>query len=152
MRISTSKSETMVLSRKRVDCPLRVGEELLLQMEEFKYLRVLFTSEGKMKREIDMWIGAASAVMRTLKRSVVVERELSRKAKLSVYLLIYIPTLTYGHELWVMTERTRMQIQVAEMSFLRRVAEELRHPGGAQSKAITPLRREEPVEVVQASG
>ncbi len=33
-----------------------------------------------------------------------------------------VPTLTYGHELWVMTERTRSQIQVAEMSFLRRVA------------------------------
>ncbi len=29
---------------------------------------------------------------------------------------------SYGHELWVMTERTRSQIQAAKMSFLRRVA------------------------------
>ncbi|KAI3367033.1 hypothetical protein L3Q82_009666 [Scortum barcoo] len=62
MRISTSKSEAMVLDRKRVACPLQVGGEVLPQVEEFKYLGagVLFTSEGKMEREIDRRIGAAS--------------------------------------------------------------------------------------------
>ncbi|KAI3369675.1 hypothetical protein L3Q82_024520 [Scortum barcoo] len=33
-RISTSKSEAMVLDRKRVACPLRVGGEVLPQVEE----------------------------------------------------------------------------------------------------------------------
>ncbi|KAI3371631.1 hypothetical protein L3Q82_024197, partial [Scortum barcoo] len=46
----------------------------------------------------------------------------SKGMKLSIYRSVYVPTLTYGHELWVMTERTRSWIQVAEMSFLRRVA------------------------------
>ncbi len=122
MRISASKSEAMVLSRKRVAFPLQVGGVLLPQVEEFKYLGVLFTSEGRMEREIDRRIGAASAVMRSMYRSVVVKKELSRKAKLSIYRSIYVPTLTYGHELWVMTERTRSRIQAVEMSFLRRVA------------------------------
>ena len=122
MRIRTAKSETMVLSRKRVECTLRVGDEILPQVEEFKYLGVLFTSEGGMEREIDRRIGAAAAVMRTLHWSVVVKKELSRKAKLSIYRSIYIPILTYGHEAWVVTERTRSRIQAAEMSFLRRVS------------------------------
>jgi len=43
-----------------------------------------------MEREMDRRIGAASAVMRALYRSVVV-----------IYRSIYVPTLTYGHELWV---------------------------------------------------
>ncbi|TWW65115.1 R2 Retrovirus-related Pol polyprotein from type I retrotransposable element [Takifugu flavidus] len=64
MKISTSKSEAMVLDRKKVECLLRVKEEILLQVEEFKYLGVLFTSEGRMEREIDRRIGAASAVIR----------------------------------------------------------------------------------------
>ncbi|KAI3377171.1 hypothetical protein L3Q82_009083 [Scortum barcoo] len=85
MRISTSKSEAMVLDRKRVVCPLWVSGEVLPQVEEFKYLGVLFTSEGKMEREIDRRIGAASAVMRLVYRTVVVKKELSRKAKLSIY-------------------------------------------------------------------
>jgi len=79
MRISTSKSETMVLSRKRVEC------SLLSQVEEFKYLGVLFTSEGRMEREIDGRIAAASAVLRALHRPVVAKKELSQKTKLSIY-------------------------------------------------------------------
>ena len=74
MRISTSKSEARVLSWKRVDCLLQVGGESLPQVEEFKYLGVFFMDEGKMEREINRRIGAASAVMRTMKRSVVVKR------------------------------------------------------------------------------
>ncbi|KAI3363843.1 hypothetical protein L3Q82_001452 [Scortum barcoo] len=51
-----------------------------------EYLGALFMSEGKMEREIDMRIGAASAVMRSVyRRTVVVKKELSRKAKLSIY-------------------------------------------------------------------
>ena len=122
MRVSTSKSEAMVLCRKPVDCSLQVGTKCLPQAKEFKYLGVLFTSEGKVEREIDRRIGAAAAVKQALHRSVLVKRELSRKAKLSIYWSVYVPTLTYGHELWVVTERTRSRIQAAEMSFLRRVA------------------------------
>ena len=61
MRISTSKSEAMVLDRKMVACSLRVGGEILPQVEEFKYLGVLFTSEGRMEREIDRRIGEERA-------------------------------------------------------------------------------------------
>ncbi|TWW62719.1 hypothetical protein D4764_04G0013660 [Takifugu flavidus] len=75
-----------------------------------------------MEQEIDRRIGAASGVMWTLHWSIVVKRELGQKAKLSIYRSIFVPTLTYGHELWVMTKRTRSRIQAAEMSFLSRVA------------------------------
>ncbi|XP_063324142.2 cytoglobin-2-like, partial [Pelmatolapia mariae] len=37
MRISTSKSEALVLSWKRVECPLRSRDEFLPQMEVFKF-------------------------------------------------------------------------------------------------------------------
>ncbi|KAK3545441.1 hypothetical protein QTP70_007640 [Hemibagrus guttatus] len=119
MRISTSKCEAMVLDRKKMSCTLQVGGEYLPQVEKFKYLGVLFTSEGRMDREFDRRIGAA--VMRSMYRSVMVKKELSWKAKLSIYQSIYVPSLTYGHELSVITERIRSQIQAAEISFLRRV-------------------------------
>ncbi|KAK3542751.1 hypothetical protein QTP70_001881 [Hemibagrus guttatus] len=92
MRVSTSKSEAMVLDQKKVACTLQVGWEFLPQVQEFKYLGVLFTSEGRMDREIDRRIGAAAAVMRSMYRSVVVKKELSRKAKLSIYQSIFAPT------------------------------------------------------------
>lgn len=42
----------------------------------FQVARGLFKSEGKMGREVDRRIGAAPAVMQTLRGSVVVKREL----------------------------------------------------------------------------
>lgn len=45
-------------------------------------------------------------MLQTLYRSEVVKRELSMKVKL----LIYIPTLTCGHRLWVVTERMRFRV------------------------------------------
>ncbi len=59
MRISTSKSEAMVVDRKQESCPFQVGGEFLPQVEEFKYLGVLLASEGRMEHEIERWIGAA---------------------------------------------------------------------------------------------
>ncbi len=54
--------------------------------------------------------------MQSLHRPVVMKRELSLKAKLSIYQSIYVTTLTCGHELWVMTNRMRLRVQEAEMN------------------------------------
>jgi len=53
MRVNNSKSVAMVLCWKTVECSLWVGSELLPQAKELKYLRVLFTSDGKMERVMD---------------------------------------------------------------------------------------------------
>ena len=67
-------------------------------------------------------IGTAGAVLRSPCHTILMKRELSQKAKLSIYWSIFVPTITYGHEGLVMTERTRSRIQAGERGFLRRVA------------------------------
>lgn len=62
--------------------------ELLSQAKE--RLCVLFTSKGKVEREVDGQFGAAPAAYVP---SLCGEEE--AKAKLWIY---YIPTLTYGHQ------------------------------------------------------
>lgn len=44
------------------------------QVDEFKYLSVLFMHDEKEWRETDRWIGAVAVVMWTLYRSIVVKR------------------------------------------------------------------------------
>ena len=90
-------------------------------IEKFKYLGVAFTSDGRQDEELDTRIGKASAVMKALHRSVAMKRELSKKAKLSVFKTVFVPILTYGHESLVMTERVRSQVQASEMEFLRKI-------------------------------
>ena len=63
----------------------------------------------------------ASSVVRALHHSVVMKRELSKKAKLSVFKTVFVPILTCGHESWVMIERVRSQVQASEMRFLRKI-------------------------------
>jgi len=92
-------------------------------VEKFKYLGVVFTSDGRQIEELDNRMGKASAVMLALQYSVVMKRELSKKAKLSVFKTVFAPILTYGHESWVMKERIRSQVQASEMRFLRRIEE-----------------------------
>lgn len=74
-------------------------------------------SAGKlsMKWEMDKRFGVASGLIRVLYWTVMVEKELSHKLKLSIYCSVYILTLTFEHEeICAVTERT------SEMRFLRR--------------------------------
>ncbi|KAI3359494.1 hypothetical protein L3Q82_013900 [Scortum barcoo] len=50
---------------------------------------VVLLASSSQEREIDRRIGAGSAVMRSVYRTVVVKKALSRKAKLSIYRSIY---------------------------------------------------------------
>jgi len=63
------------------------------------YLWIVFTSDGKLEREMDRQTGASSVVMRMLQRFVVVKRKLSLKAKISIYWSNFVPTFTYVHEI-----------------------------------------------------
>ena len=121
MKISTAKTEVLHLSRNHDQCVLQVNGATLKQVEKFKYLGVAFTSDGRQDEELDTRIGKVSAVMRALHYSVVMKRELSKKAKLSIFKADCVPILTYGHESWVMTKRVRSQVQASEMMFLRRI-------------------------------
>jgi len=59
-----------------------VSENTLQQVETFKYLGVVITSDGSRNKGIDTRIGKANAVLRELYCSVVTKRELSKNAKL----------------------------------------------------------------------
>ena len=54
--------------------------------------------------------------MRALHNLVVMKRELSKEAKLSIFKTVFVPVLTNSHESWVMTERVRSQVQVLRSS------------------------------------
>ena len=73
---------------------LQVNGATLEQVEKFKYLGVAFTSDRRQDEELDTRIGKASAVMRALHYSVVMKRELSKKAKLPIFKAVFVPILT----------------------------------------------------------
>lgn len=82
----------------------------LHQVEEFKCLGMLFTNEERMEREIDTLVSVTSAVLNTLCQSIVIENELSCRAKLSVHQSIY----SYPH-LWSPVLGSDQKNQTADM-------------------------------------
>ena len=63
------------------------------QVEKFKYFGVAFTSDGSQDKTLHTRIGKASTVMRALHYSVVIKRELSKKAKLSIFKTVFVSFL-----------------------------------------------------------
>jgi len=63
---------------------LQVSGNTLQQVEKFKYLGVVFTSDGRRSEEIDTRVGKAITVLRELYHAVVTKRELSSTTKPSV--------------------------------------------------------------------
>lgn len=82
-------------------------------------LWVLFMSEGRGESEIDRWIGVTAVHVDS---APVHHGESAEHETKAPDLPVDLRTITYGHELWVVTERLRSQIQAAKMSFLWRVA------------------------------
>lgn len=65
---------------------------------------------------MDQQIGAKIAVMRI---SSWVKTQMSCKAMLSIYQLIFIPTFIHGHEIWAVSERERYEQSKGVSSALR---------------------------------
>ena len=81
MKIGTAKTEKVHLSRNPK------------QIEKFIYLGVAFTSDVRQDEGLDTRTGKASALMRALHYSVVMKRELPKKAKLSIFKTVFGPFL-----------------------------------------------------------
>ena len=54
MKINTSKTEVLHLSRNPVQCSLQVGGVSLKQVEKFKYLEVACMSDGRQNEELSV--------------------------------------------------------------------------------------------------
>jgi len=82
MKINTKNTEVLCLLTNPRQCMRQVSGNTLQQVEKFKYLGVVFTSDGRRSKEIDTGIGKANAVLRKLCRSVTTKQALSNTAKL----------------------------------------------------------------------
>ena len=96
MKISTAKTEVLHFSKKTDQTALQVNGATLKLVEKCKYLGIAFTSDGRQDEELNIRIGKTGAVTRALHYSVVMKRELSKKAKLSIFKTVSVPILTYS--------------------------------------------------------
>ena len=92
--------------------------QALQQCTNFKYLGVMFNNKSDPQLEITHRINKFNNSLHLL-YPLMKDRNIPRKVKIIIYTSILRPVLTYGHESWTLTTKTRSQIQAAEMRVLR---------------------------------
>lgn len=123
MEINTKKTKTMLISNdEHKKIKVNIKGTTIEQVENMQYLGTTFDKAGKYEEEINSKISKATKIYFGMKKGFINNKEISRKTKMKVYKSIYLPTLLSGCETWVLTEKLQKRLQVAEMKFLRRVA------------------------------
>jgi hypothetical protein len=123
MRISTEKSESVVLQRNgkvKLDKIRLKGEELKTQ-EEFRYLGSIVTKEARIGREIQKRVQQAEGFYQKV-RKLLWNENFPRKCKTLLYHSYFVPILTYGAVTWTTGWKEESRVQAAEMKFLRSIA------------------------------
>ena len=118
--INTKKTKTMVVCREEKIHQITLNNDILEQVDSYKYLGVIIKSNCSLKEELNQRIGKAYKVYGQLGYSFINKRELTRKTKMSIFNSVYCPTLIYGSESWALDSADKSRLQATEMKFLRR--------------------------------
>ena len=53
LKVNSRKTKVMRVARKSEDCEVKIGEEVIDQVDEMKYLGVIISSHGRMEKEVE---------------------------------------------------------------------------------------------------
>lgn len=121
LKLNEEKTKIMVSGKTHRPVNIEVNGKKIEQVKSIKYLGVKLDGNGQQDIEIAARIESAANVYHAPKNGFISKREISVKAKMSVYKTVFVPILTYGCESWVLTKRHKTKIQSMEMKYLRRV-------------------------------
>ena len=115
------KTKVMRVARKRVECDVKIEEQVIEQVNTLKYLGAFISSDGSMEKEVEARIGSATQVIGGMNEIVLRRKELSRNTKLKVLNAVMMPTLMYGCETWSLSKQQQSRVQATQMNALRRI-------------------------------
>ncbi|CAG9136099.1 unnamed protein product [Plutella xylostella] len=101
LKVSVKKTEVMSLDMHGHETlAIHIGEDLLKQVDKFRYLGSTISSKCDLDAEINSRIGAAAAAFGKLSSRVFCSHDLRLATKISVYMAIVLPNLLYSSETW----------------------------------------------------
>lgn len=122
MKISASKTKSMVFSKRPIRCKLELEGYMIEQVMEFRYLGALLTSMKDLSAEVRCQTIKAAKTAGCLNEMVWRNRFMNKDSKVRIYKTIVRPVLTYAAETRAETQRTKQQFRTLEMKVLRKIA------------------------------
>ena len=120
--VTLNKTKTVVMhvGKEREDCHVYIGNDRLKQVDQIKFLGVIFNTENTQQIEIDNRIEKYNANAKFL-NSLITDKMISPQCKMKIYTSFLRPILTFGSEAWSVTKPIESQMTAAEMSVLRTI-------------------------------
>lgn len=92
------------------------------ETDKYNYLGTTVNNREDQEGELNNRLGKARRLPQSLERDFLNNKHISKKTKkLTMYKMIYIPTLTFGCGNWIQNERQKSTIRTAEMRYLRKL-------------------------------
>lgn len=128
---------TKVKSRDEVS-EIIINDPNYKEVDNVKYLGSLISSDNDCSKDVKERIAAGNrcffALMKTMKT-----RYLSKHTKLQIYNTIIKPVVMYGCEAWVMTEKTKQQLERWERKILRKIYGPIKDKNGWRIRTNSEL-------------
>ena len=121
LKIYWRKTKVMRVARDREGFEVKIGDDVIEQVDTMKYLGVMVSNDGSMEKEIEARIGNARRVIGGMNDAVFRRKELSESTKIKVVDATMIPVLMYGYETWSLTKKQQSKVQAIQMNVLRRI-------------------------------
>ena len=120
MKINTGKGKTefIAVSRREEEYEIRVGEQRIQQVVDYKYLGTNINESNLQEREINKRISKYNRNVSML-YPLLRDEYIPRECKVTIYNTILKPIIVYGCEAWSLTTKTESKLQAAEMRVLR---------------------------------
>ena len=107
LKVNWKKIKVMKVARKRGGCEVRIGDQIIEQVEEVKYFWVIINSDGRMEKEVKVRIAMAMRMVGGMSDMVLNRKQLSKNTKLKVVNATMMSSLLYGCEVWSFTKQQR---------------------------------------------
>ena len=122
LALNISKTETMTVSKKTKipSCTLQSGGQQVKQVDKFKYLGYLLTSDGRCTPEVQKRVAVAKVTFKGL-TPIMNNRNIGMDTKMRILKAYVWSVLLYGCECWTVTTGIQKKLEAAEMWFLRRI-------------------------------
>lgn len=123
LKLNRGKSKFILIKSARyndnIKCDIRVANEKLGQVEEYKYLGVIIDNVSSFKKHVQYVIRKMSAKMQFIRR---VDKDLSAYVRSVLYKAIVAPHLQYCSTIFIELNKTQIEtLQVCQNRALRAV-------------------------------
>ena len=118
LKVSRAKTEYLCINKKRDLPPIKIGDDDLPEVQDFKYLGSIIEQSGSCAKEVKKRIQAGWSSWRNT-TGILCDKRVPVKVKGKLYKTMVRPAMLYGLETAALTCSLERKMQVAEMRMLR---------------------------------